>query len=147
MALLFGLQVIDTMIIDGNGVIILLAEKKYDYLYPKENIACAFALYPCKSIDNKPGIWIVDYQIHLTANEMYTAIKNFKGTVIFSEVELEKFSVFCKYTLCKQYGVIEPLLYLFDRMKKAEEADVLVVYVSGNMYGLIFYHVLGEEVR
>lgn len=146
MALLFGLQMIETVVNDENGAIVLLVEQKHNFASQKEKIACAFALYPCKDIDSEDGIWIVDYQIHLTADEMCNMVKNCKSAVIFSEVQLEKYSLDCNYILCSMYGLTEPLLYLFDRQKKPGIEEVLVVYMSGNMYGLAAYHVQGKGV-
>lgn len=147
MALLFGLQVMDAMVTVGDGAIVLLADMKHDFCQEQKNTACAFALYSCKDIDSHNGIWIMDYQIHLNADEMCSVVKKFKGTAVFSEVELEKFSVSCAYTLCSEHGLTEPLLYLFDRQKKAGQADILTVFTAGNTYGLVHYRVMGNEVK
>lgn len=147
MALPFGLQIIDTMVNVGDGALVILVDRKHDFLHEEENTACAFALYSCNDIDSQDGIWIMNYQIHLTADEMCAAVKKLKGAAIFSEVELENFSVSCKYTLCSEHGLTEPLLYLFDRQKKAGEEDILMVSMAGNTYGLVLYHVLGKEVK
>lgn len=145
MALLLGLQVMEMTVHEGDCAIMLLTDLDHSLDTQRENIACAFALYPCKNVGSQEGIWITDYQVHLSAAEVRAAAKDFKGTIIFSEVELENFNITSHYTVCKKGGLITPFLYLNDVCKKAEHEEVLSIHASGNTYGLISYYVWGKE--
>ncbi|MBD5450900.1 MAG: hypothetical protein HDR28_12320 [Lachnospiraceae bacterium] len=144
MAWLLGLQMMELAANEGDCAIMLLAELEHDFEIQGENIACAFALYPCKNFDNQGGIWITGYQLHLTADEVRTAVKDFKGNIIFSEAELGNIPTTCDYTLCREHGLTVPMLYLYKMLGETKTADVLTVHVSGNQYGLIYYYVLGK---
>ena len=144
MAWLLGLQMMEIAVNEGECAIMLLAELEHDFGIQGENIACAFALYPCDNIDSQEGMWITDYQVHLTVDEATAAVKNFRGKIIFSEVELEDTPTTCNYILCRKHGLIVPMLYLYKILGEAKSIDVLTVHVSGNQYGLIYYHIFGK---
>ena len=130
---------------EGDCAIMLFAELEHDFGIQGENIACAFALYPCNNFDGQEGIWITDCQIHLTVDEAAAAVKDFSGKIIFSEVELENTPTTCNYILCRKHGLTMPMLYLYKILGEAKSIDVLTVHVSGNKYGLIYYHIFGKK--
>ena len=142
MALLLGLQMAELEVKDGDCAIMLLAELEHDFSAQGENIACAFALYPCHNIGSREGIWITDYRIHLTVNEMRDAVECFSGTIIFSEVELDSIPAACSYTFCNKHGLTNPFRYLYEESGESNSADILSVHISRNQYGLIYYHVV-----
>lgn len=145
MAWLMGLQIMGLDTGEGNCAIMLLAELEHDSSAGKENTACAFALYPCEKIDDSKGIWIMDYRIHLTADEAGTAIKNFRGRVIFPKKGSGDIPVDGDCIICGGHGLIGPLLYLCKAMENSESVDVMAVHRSGDRYGLVCYRVLGRE--
>lgn len=144
MALILGLQMSESVTDEEDCVILLLAETGRDPDIRRENTACAFALYYCKDINGQNGIWITDYQMYLNAGEMETAVKNFRGAIVCSEVEIENISAACDYILCKEHGLTTPLLYLSRILEDAKTADALSVHASGSGYGLIYYHISGK---
>lgn len=145
MAWLLGLQMVEITVNEGDCAIMLFAELEHDFRIQGENIACAFALYPCNNFDIQEGIWITDFQIYLTVDEAAASVKNFSGKIIFSEVELENIPTTCNYILCRKHGLTIPILYLYKILGEAKSIDVLTVHVSGNKYGLIYYHIFGKE--
>ena len=145
MAWLLGLQMVEIAVNEGDCAIMLFAELEHDFGIQGENIACAFALYPCDNFDSQEGIWITDCQIHLTVDEAAAAVKDFSGKIIFSEVELENTPTTCNYILCRKHGLTMPMLYLYKILGEAKSIDVLTVHVSENKYGLIYYHIFGKE--
>lgn len=147
MALLMGLQLADLYTSEGNCAIMLLAELEHAFSAGKENAACAFALYPCEKIDDSMGIWITDYRMYLTAGETETAVRNFKGRIIFPKEGLGDILVSDDCTICGGYGLTEPLICLCKAMENAESVDIMSVHRSGNRYGLVCYRVLGGIKR
>lgn len=144
MAWLMGLQIMGLDIGAGNCALMLLAELEHGPDAGKENTAVAFALYPCGKVDDSKGIWITDYRIDLTADEAGSAVKKFRGRVIYPKEGLENVPVSGNCIVCRGHGLTEPLLYLYKAVENAESADVMAVHRSGDRYGLVCYHVLGD---
>lgn len=142
MAFLFGLQILETAVNEGDCALMLLAEMEHDFAASGENIACAFALYPCKETDSREGIWITDYRLHLSTDEIRDTVKNFRGAAVFSETKPENIPTACEYISCDRHGLTTPLPYLLKMLNGTESADFMAIYVSGNEYGLIQYRVL-----
>lgn len=148
MALLLGLQMVESDVGQGECAIMLLAEINHDFKAQGENIACAFAIYPSDTVKSQEGIRILNYCIHLTKEEMREKVRGFEGTAVFSEIELEDVSASCHNIYRCEHGLTDPLLYLYKCLRGKECADVLSIHGSGNIYGLVYYQVLGkEEVR
>ena len=145
MAWLMGLQIVGLDISEGTCAIMLLAELGHSLYAEKENIACAFALYPCEKINDSKGIWITDYRIHLTADEVQMAITNFKGRIIIAQEKPDDISENGDCITCRGHGLTEPLIYLCKFMENAESMNVMVIHRSGDSYGLVYYRVLGRE--
>lgn len=145
MALLLGLQMMELDTVEGECAIMLLAEMEHHLEAQGENIANAFAIYPCKNIKSPEGIWITDYYMHLTADEMREKVKSFEGTVIFSEVELDSIPITCHGTYRSRHGLTEPFMYLHKFAREQKHVEAISVHASGNKYGMVYYQVLGER--
>lgn len=145
MAWLMGLQLMGLDTIEENCAIILLAELEHDLDMGEYNTACAFALYPYEKINDSKGIWITDYRLYLTVDEVGEAINNFKGRIILPKEGVRDIPVNSDSVICKGHGLTEPLLYLFKIIENAESGNVIAIHRSGDRYGLVYYRALGKE--
>lgn len=145
MAYLMGLQMAECYADECKCALMLLAELEHNFGTPNENTACAFALYPFSNTGNRRGIWITDYRMHLTADEMFNAVKDFHGTVIFSDTAADTIPAACSEAFSGGHGLTAPLLYLHRAYMEQRQTDVLSVHKAENKYGLVYYQVIMKE--
>lgn len=145
MAFLLGLQMAECYAGEGKCALMLLAELEHNLGTPEENTACAFALYPFSNTGDRRGIWITDYRMHLTADEMLNAVKDFHGTVIFSDTAADNIPAACSESFSGGRGLTAPFLYLHRAYMEQRQTDVLSVHKAEDKYGLVYYQVITKE--
>lgn len=145
MAYLLGLQMAECYADEGKCALMLLAELEHNLGASKENTACAFALYPFSNTGDRRGIWITDYRMHLTEDEMLDAVKDFHGTVIFSDTAADNIPAVCSEAFSGGRGLTAPLLYLHRAYMEQRQIDVLSVHKAEDKYGLVYYQVITKE--
>ncbi len=145
MAYLMGLQIAECYAEEGKCALMLLAELEHNLGTPKENTACAFAIYPFSNTGNRRGIWITDYCMHLTADEMLNAVKDFQGTVIHSDTATDNIPAACSEAFSRGLGLTSPLLYLHRAYMEQRQTNVLSVHKAEDKYGLVYYQVITKE--